>query len=69
MKDVFLTIIAGLVSINLIYAVTELKNVTNKLKQIEMVEMMQQPDHEDDELVITFENGFSDEELTEILGL
>lgn len=69
MKDVFLTIIAALVSINLIYSVTELKNVVNNLKQIEMVEMMQNPEHEDDELVITFENGFSDEELTEILGL
>lgn len=69
MKDMFLTLVAALVTINLLYSVNELKTVTNELKRIEMIEMMQNPEHSEDVIVEAVEYSFSDEELTEILGL
>lgn len=69
MKDLFLTVVAGIVSINLLFAVTELKAVSMELKAMEKIEMMQNPNHEEDIIVERFQNDYTDKELVEILGL
>ena len=69
MKDMFLTLVAGIVSINLIVAVNNLNTITNKLNIENHIEMLQNPNHAHDNIICEIEAQFSDEEMIEILGL
>jgi hypothetical protein len=69
MKDLFLVILTVLVSINLLYAIDRLETVTNELKLVEKVWSVQMPDHDEDFECEEWENGYTDEEWTELLGL
>ena len=69
MKDWFLLILTVLVSINLLYAIDRLETVTNELKLVEKVWSVQMPDYDEDFECEEWENGYTDEECTEILGL
>jgi hypothetical protein len=67
MKNMLMVIVSAIVSINLLYAVTELREISENLIYLERCVMLQNPVHEADVAVDEFQ--MSDEELVEILGL
>lgn len=69
-KEVMLLIVSALVSMNLLYSVNELKEISEHLIYVERCLLMQQSEnHEDDVAIEAYEELYSDEELVEILGL
>lgn len=69
-KDVMLLIVSALVSMNLLYSINELREISENLIYVERCLLMQHSEnHEDDVAIEAYEELYSEEELVEILGL